>query len=189
MHRRREDEEVVDVVDVGEEREKGSGVGGTAVELPRATPVAGDGAAVGLDGGADQPLELVVAHVASLRRVAHELLELVVLLHEVRLCPLRHWRWSCVALDATEDPRVQRVGVEDQDALDDGAAIHELPPPVLPARIRRARPCVFVAHELVVLASSQLLLSCPSVAPRQAGPFPCGTARLVGLSLHSSECD
>ena len=49
MHRRREDEEVVDV-DVGEEREKGSGVGGTAVELPRATPLAGDGAAVGLDG-------------------------------------------------------------------------------------------------------------------------------------------
>ena len=46
VHRRREDEEVVDV-DVGEEREKGSGVGGTAVELPRATPVAGDGAAVG----------------------------------------------------------------------------------------------------------------------------------------------
>ena len=46
-----------------------------------------------------------------------------------------------------------RVGVEDQDALDDGAAIHEPPPPLLPARIRRARPCVFVAHELVVLAS------------------------------------
>ena len=103
--------------------------------------------------GAHQPLELVVdrAHVAGLRRVAHELLELVVLL-QVRLCPLRHWRRSSVALAAMEDPRVPRVGVEDQDALDDGAAIHEPPPPVLPARIRRARPCVFVAHELVVLA-------------------------------------
>ena len=62
MHRRREDEEVVDV-DVGEEREKGSGVGGTAVELPRATPLAGRRRG----GGAHQPLKLVVerAHVAD----------------------------------------------------------------------------------------------------------------------------
>ena len=44
---------------------------------------------------------------------------------------------------------MQRVRVEDEDTLDDGAAVDEPLPPMLPARIRRSRSCVFIAHELV----------------------------------------